>query len=138
MIKTGKPIEEKDIVVNTERLSNLGILDNETIKQATQMRKAHLNLAKHCLDKGYSITVHYGDGEGSEDCEYSKDFNKIKECVEACDEAYMNIFNEDKKQIGWAWVIFGNEDNELVSDYSANKFMDEWFDKFQTMYEKTE
>ena len=39
MIKTGKPIEEKDIVVNTERLSNLGILDNETIKQAKQLMK---------------------------------------------------------------------------------------------------
>ena len=33
MIKTEKPIEEKDIVVNTERLSNLGILDNETINK---------------------------------------------------------------------------------------------------------
>ena len=71
MIKTEKPIEEKDIVVNTKRLSNLGILDNETIKQANQLMKAHLNLAQYCLNQGYSITVHYGNGEGKEDCEYS-------------------------------------------------------------------
>jgi len=136
MIKTEKPIEEKDIVVNTERLSNLGILDNETIKKANQLMKAHLNLAQYCLNQGYSITVHYGNGEGKEDCEYSTDFKNIKECVEACDEAYMNIYNKSKQQVGWAYIVFGNDDNELVSDYGDNKFMNDWFDSYQKMYEE--
>jgi len=114
------------------------MLDNETIKQATQLRKAHLNLAQYCLNKGYSITVHYGNGEGKEDCDYSTDFKNIKECVEACDEAYMNIYDKDKLRIGWAYIVLGNDDNELVSDYSANKFMDEWADQYQTMYDQTQ
>lgn len=113
------------------------MIDTATIKQATEMRKAHLNLARYCLDKGYSITVDYGDGE-EDACTKSKDYAEIKEHVEACDEAYMHIYNTENRRVGWAWVIFGNDDNELVSDYSATKFMDTWSDEFQKMYEETE
>jgi len=111
------------------------MIDNETIKQATEMRKAHLNLAKYCLDKGYSITVDYGTDEDA--CTKSTNYAEIKEHVEACDEAYMHIYNQEGRRIGWAWVIFGNDDNELISDYSATKFMDTWSDQFQQMYEST-
>jgi len=110
-------------------------MDNATIKQATEMRKAHLNLAKYVLDKGYSVSVDYGEGKEDE-CNYSTDYNQIKENVEACDEAYMNIYNKSKQQVGWAYIVFGNDDNELVSDYGDNKFMNDWFDSYQTMYEE--
>lgn len=113
------------------------MIDNETIKQASEMRKAHLNLVRYALNKGYNITVHYGNGEGKEDCEYSTDYNNIKECVEACDESYINIYNPEKQRVGWAWVVFGNDDNELVADYGVNEFMETWATQFENMYEAT-
>jgi len=112
-------------------------MDNATIKQATEMRKAHLNLAKYVLDKGYSVSVDYGEGNEDE-CNFSTDYNQIKENVEACDEAYMRIYNKDKKYCGSAWVIFGNEDNELVADYTVCPLLDDWSAQFETMYEETE
>lgn len=107
----------------------------ETIKEAVQLRKAHLNLAKHALNKNCSVTVHYGDGE--DELTKSKDFAAIKDAVEACDESYMIIHNHEDKKIGWAWIVFGNDDDELVSDYSVSDFMENWWNQFQEMYEAT-
>ena len=111
-------------------------MDTATIKQAVELRKAHLNLIRYSLDKGHSITVHYGDGD--DELTMSRDFALIKDAAEACDESYILIYDHNKKRIGWAWVIFGNEDNELVSDYSATDYMDKWWDQFEEMYEATE
>lgn len=111
-------------------------MDSDTIKRATQLRKAHLNLAQYALEKGYSITVHYGDYEDDELVK-STDFNEIKEASEACDESYMVIHNREGKKLGWAWVIFGNEDDELISDYSVTPFMEDWNEQFVKMYEET-
>ena len=110
-------------------------MDIATIKQAVEMRKAHLNLIKYALDKGHSITVEYGDGD--DEVTKSTDYKEIKEASEACDESYIHIYDADGNRKGWAWVIFGNEDNELVSDYSVTKFMDTWWNQFQEMYEAT-
>lgn len=111
-------------------------MDSDTIKRATQLRKAHLNLAQYALEKGYSITVHYGDYEDDELVK-STDFNEIKEASEACDESYMVIHNREGKKLGWSWVIFGNEDDELISDYSVTPFMEDWNEQFVKMYEET-
>jgi len=113
------------------------MMDSDTIKKATQLRKAHLNLAQYALERGCSITVHYGDIEDGELAK-STDFNEIKEASEACDESYMLIYNREGKKLGWAWVVFGNEDDELVADYSVSPFMDEWWDTFHKMYEETQ
>lgn len=112
------------------------MIDLNTIKQAVELRKAHLNLIKYSLEKGHSITVHYGDGDDG--VTKSTDYEKIKEASEACDESYILIYDHNRKRIGWAWVIFGNEDNELVSDYGVTDYMDKWWDQFQEMYEATE
>jgi len=111
-------------------------MDTSTIKQAVELRKAHLNLIRYSLEKGHSITVHYGDGD--EEVTKSKDFALIKDAAEACDESYIQVYDNNEKMLGWAWDIFGNEDNELVSDYSVSDYMDKWWDQFQEMYEDTE
>ena len=51
-------------------------MDTATIKQAVELRKAHLNLIRYSLDKGHSITVHYGDGD--DEVTMSRDFALIK------------------------------------------------------------
>ena len=112
-------------------------MDNETIKKAIEYRKAHLNLISYSLSKGYSITVHYGDPSEPE-CLKSKDYNEIKEASEACDEAYIVIYDNVRATVGWAYVVFGNDDNELVSDYGVNDFMETWWNNYQNMYEATE
>ena len=56
-------------------------MDTATIKQAVELRKAHLNLIRYSLDKGHSITVHYG--EGDDEVTMSRDFALIKDAAEA-------------------------------------------------------
>ena len=112
-------------------------METALIKQAVEMRKAHLNLIKYALDKGCSITVDYGSYGDGDACTKSTDYKEIKDHAEACDESYLHIYDADGNKKGWAWVIFGNEDDELVSDYSVTKFMDTWWNSFQKMYEET-
>ena len=112
-------------------------METSAIKEAVEMRRAHLNLIKYALNKDCSITVNYGAYDDEDACTKSKDYKEIKEHAEACDESYLHIYDAEGKRKGWAWVIFGNDDNELISDYSATKFMDTWSDQFQQMYEAT-
>lgn len=112
-------------------------METAVIKQAVEMRKAHLNLIKYALDKGCSITVDYGAYGDEDACTKSTDYKEIKDHAEACDESYLHIYDADGNRKGWAWVIFGNEDDELVSDYSVTNFMETWWNNFQKMYEET-
>tara|TARA_E500000318_G_scaffold45990_2_gene43423 strand:+ start:6553 stop:6900 length:348 start_codon:yes stop_codon:yes gene_type:complete len=112
-------------------------METSAIKEAVEMRRAHLNLIKYALNKGCSITVDYGAYDDEDACTKSKDYKEIKEHAEACDESYLHIYDAEGKKKGWAWVIFGNEDNELVSDYSYNPFMEDWWQQFDKMYEET-
>lgn len=119
------------------KMKGNNMIDNNTIKLAKDMRKAHLNLAQHAIDNNYSISVRY-DFDDDDGCTKSTDFKTIKDAVEATDESHMYIYDNQGKKIAWALIILGNEDNELVSDYSVCSFMDSWFDNFQKMYEETE
>lgn len=112
-------------------------METAVIKQAVEMRKAHLNLIKYALDKGCSITVDYGAYGDEDACTKSTDYKEIKEHAEACDESYLHIYDAEGNKKGWAWVIFGNEDDELVSDYSVTNFMETWWSNFHKMYEET-
>lgn len=102
-------------------------MEKETIK----IKRQDFHLAKYCLDKGHSITVHYGDYDDAE-CVKSKDYDQIKESANAiCDEYHMVIYDNDNRRLGWAFIVYGNEDHELVADYTENEFMDEWWASYQ-------
>ena len=108
------------------------MMRTETIKRVLELKRADFNLAQYALDKGHSITVDYGDEDG---CTKSKDFNQIKEAADAiCDEYHMHIYDSENRKLGWAWVVYGNDDHELVADYTANKFMDEWWASYESAY----
>ena len=108
-------------------------MKTETIKKVLELKRADFNLAQYALNKGYSITVDYGMDEDG--CTKSKDFNEIKEAADAiCDEYHMHIYDSEDKKRGWAWVVYGNEDYELVADYSANQFMDKWWASYEEAY----
>jgi hypothetical protein len=50
-----------------------------------------------------------------------------------------NIFivdTETKTNKGWAWIIPSNEDEDILVDYTANKFMDEWENQFSKLHEE--
>ena len=107
----------------------------EEIKKANDYQKAHLNLAQHALDKNFSITVRYSLYE-DEGCNKSTDYKTIKEAVEAVDESYMLFYDSENVKRGWAFIVLGNNDWELVSDYSVSKWLDEWSSKFETLHEE--
>ena len=37
---------------------------------------------------------------------------------------------------GWAIAYTDNEDEDIISDYSANKFMDKWANQFTKFHEE--
>jgi len=109
-------------------------MDNETIKQAVQMRKAHLNLIKWALKEGCSINVYC---EGDALVEGSTKYTEIKDHTESVDIAEL-LFFKDGVRKGWALIVFGNEDDELVSDHTANDWMESWWKQYQSMMEATQ
>lgn len=114
--------------------NEVNIMDNETIKQAVQMRKAHLNLIKWALNEGCAISVYC---EGDNLIEDSTKYTDIKEHTESVDIAEL-VFKKDGKRKGWALIVFGNEDDELVSDHTANEWMESWWTQYNKMYEATQ
>jgi len=106
-------------------------MEKETTKKVLDLKRSDLNLIQYALDLDHFVQIDYGDGGE----EKSKDFEKLKEEANAiCDEYYIHIYNDEGKRLGWAFVVYGNEDYELVADYSANKFMDEWWASYQEKF----
>ena len=111
----------------------------EDIKQAIDYKKGHIHLVKWALNKGYSINI-----EGKhEDISLltTNDYNKIYKFLKKNEDIELDLFIEDTKSTpimlkGWAWVIPFNEDEDIIADYTANKFMDEWENEFSKMHEE--
>ena len=111
----------------------------ETIKKAKDLRKQHLNLINHCLNKGFYISVHLWS-DTTPELDKSQNYEEIKKHAESSDMIdlciYKKIDNEFHK-IAWAMIVHGNNDDELISDYTAVKWLDEWAGKFKEFYEAT-
>lgn len=92
--------------------------------------KAYKHLVKHVLATGGTITVWDG---GDEPAEFMCDqYKKIIDAIEAVEMAELIIFKDGSK-VGWAQVIpFGLEDDETLSDYTANEFFEVW----EQMYDR--
>lgn len=53
-----------------------------------------------------------------------KSFREVADVMDSVDLSYVTAFNEEGKQIGWFMFIMGNDDDEQLSDYTANDFCD--------------
>jgi hypothetical protein len=131
----------KYLLINTHKLryfykQNKGLkMDTQTIKKAIESKKAYNHLVNWALNKNCSISVFV---EGEPEIEKSKDFQKIKEYIECADQTEIIIYDENNKRMGWALIIYYNDDQETVCDFSANKFMEEWEIEQGKFYEELE
>jgi len=86
--------------------------------------KAYKHLIKHVLATGHHITVWDG-GDSPAELLCNK-YKKIIDALEAVEIAELFIF-KDGETVGWAQVVpFGLEDEETLSDYTANEFFEVW------------
>ena len=85
----------------------------------------------------WSITVH--DKEtGETPVEYSKDYEQIRKAIKDY-ETEIVVYQEDKRQIGWAWFIPYNEtDEDIVADYSNTLSMNKWAKQFEELHKQLE
>ena len=93
--------------------------------------KAYKSLIKFALAKGYALHVH--DGEERVIC---KGYQNAVDVIESVDESTLSIVDREKNadgkyvRRGWAKIVLGNDDNELVADYSDNKLVNQWFNNY--------
>jgi len=113
--------------------TNEGKMKIEDIKKAKDLTKSHLNLIQYCLNHGHKIAVHlYNDT--TPELEKSDNYEKIKEFSECADMIDLCIFKDDVK-VGWALLVLCNDDNEIVSDYTNSKFLNNWSNQYEKLYE---
>ena len=114
---------------------NMQNLTIETIKKCAEYKKSHLNLISYCLNHGYKISVHlYNDT--TPELDKSDNYDQIKEYSECADMIDLCIYDNDKK-IGWALLVLCNDDEEIVSDYTNSKFLNDWSNQYEKMIEAT-
>ena len=81
---------------------------------------------KAALAAGLSIGVN--DGEETV-LTHSKDVETIMKALFSTDEDYLLFYREgETDHFGWAWLIYGNGVDEVISDYTTNLeplFMDD-------------
>lgn len=82
--------------------------------------KAYKTLVRNALTAGFTVSVF--DGE-EWPVKRSANEAEIYAAIEAVDEAQLRIRDAGGNYIGWALVVNGLEDDELVADYSDNETM---------------
>jgi hypothetical protein len=86
--------------------------------------KAYRSLVKYALAKDMTVSV--WDGEEWQ-LKRSTGFKAIIEAIESVEVAELRIRDINGSVVAWAQIIpFGLEDDETVSDYTDNAFMNEW------------
>jgi hypothetical protein len=86
--------------------------------------KAYRSLVKYALSKDMTVSV--WDGEEWQ-VKRSARHNDIIEAIESVEIAELRIRDSKGDIVAWVQVIpFGLEDDETVSDYTDNAFMNEW------------
>ncbi len=89
--------------------------------------KAYKHLVKHALAAGHTVSVYDGEEWA---CKKSASHNQIIADIESVEEAQLIIRDAAGEKLGWALVVLGLADDELVADFSDNKFMGDWWDSF--------
>jgi len=118
-------------------------METATIQKAMEYKKAHLNLIQYALNQNCLIDV-----ECRQDNEYklkkSNNYDEIKKFLHDYDSDFNLHFYKENiydnlnfyKEIvykGWAYIIPYNNDEDSVSDYSSNKFLDAWANQFEKL-----
>lgn len=82
--------------------------------------KAYKTLVRNAVKAGHTISV--WDGEAWA-VKRSVKANEIYAAIESVDEAELRIRNKDGEYIGWALIVNGLADDELVADYTDTPVM---------------
>lgn len=90
------------------------------------MKTAYIQLVKHALALGHTVSVFDGE-EWS--VKRSRSYKAITDEVKAVEEAQLRIRDKDGQNLGWALVsAYGLEPDETVIDHTDNEFMNAWWD----------
>jgi hypothetical protein len=91
------------------------------------MQTAYLNLVRHALSLGYTVSV--WDGEEWQ-VKRSTSIKAISEAVKSVDEAELR-FRDGEKIVGWARVsAFGLEPDETVMDHTTQDWLEAWSETY--------
>ena len=105
------------------------------VAQAIEYKKGHYNLVLWALNQGYNITL--WDENNEKRITNSHDYPKISRFMnEGCILEIAVVDPTEKRTKGWAIAYTDNEDEDIISDYSANKFMDKWANQFTKFHEE--
>jgi len=106
-----------------------------TVAQAIEYKKGHYNLVLWALSNGYNITLWNENNEKI--ITNSHDYPKISKLMNESYKLEIAIVDPTEKRTkGWAIAYTDNEDEDIISDYSANKFMDKWANQFTKFHEE--
>lgn len=102
---------------------------------------AHLSLIKAAIAAGHSMQV--CDGEYDDNNEMVlypvHGYQEAKDAVEGVDESRIEFTNKDGVYLGHAYIVLGNDPDELVADYSVPRdpkpddprnFVDNWMNQY--------
>ncbi len=109
----------------------------DDITKAVEYKQGHFNMVQYLLKEKphWSITV-YDKETGETPVEYSKDYEQIRKAIKDY-ETEIRVYQEDKRQIGWAWFIPYNEtDEDIVADYSDTLSMNKWAKQFEELHKQ--
>ena len=79
----------------------------------TEERFVVKQIVGRALDKGYLLSVF--DGEDVP-VMHSDDAEAVMAGLGHCDEEWLYVANEDRKQIGAIFLVYGNDADEVVAD----------------------
>lgn len=91
------------------------------------MKSASRDLVKHAINHGYTVSV--DSGEDEPDIIDSVSVNAIMREATAMDECYLT-FRKPGAATEAAYIVFGNDPDEEVADFSIDGMIDQWFDAF--------
>jgi len=89
----------------------------ESVKFRQQAEKdIAMAFVRSAIEAGYTVGV---DCDDEELCAPTRDAKEIEKNLMQCDDEHLFVY-KDGKQIGWVWLIYGNEGWDVISDYTTN------------------
>ena len=106
------------------------------VAQAMHYKRGDYNLVLWALSQGYNISI--WNSCNDKVVNNSHDYQKICNALVNNYKVEIVIIDrtENNKIKGWALAITDNEDEDIISDFSANKFMDKWEKQFTQFHEE--
>lgn len=105
------------------------------VAQAIEYKRGDYNLILWALSQGYNVTV--WDENNERIITNSHDYPKICKAIRNSYKLEIAIIDPtEKRHKGWALAYTSNEDEDIISDYSANKFMDKWANQFTKFHDE--